>query len=96
MPGAGRSYERGVGLDRACLVNEHVVKSAAVAVPCGSAIARLPALLLRLLGARLAALASPALPGDRPAHWAPTQPLPRVLERAASKATDLPAFDPSG
>ena len=50
---------------------------------------RAPARLLHLLRARLAALGSSALPGKDP------QPLPRVLELAASKAADFP-WDHSG
>ena len=51
----------------------------------GSVRGRLP----RLLRPRLAALGSPALPGRRrpTAHWR-SQPLPRVLEPAGSKAAD--------
>ena len=53
-----------------------------------------PARLLRLFRARLAALGSSALAGSgRPTG---AQPLPRVLELAASKAADVPAFDHAG
>ena len=50
---------------------------------------RAPARSLRLPRARLAALSTSALPGKDP------QPLPRVLELAASKAADFP-WDHSG
>ena len=55
---------------------------------------RAPARLLRLLRACLAALDSSALPG-REAGPLGAQPLPRILERAASRAADLTAVDPS-
>tara|TARA_B100000795_G_scaffold241170_1_gene203773 strand:- start:225 stop:677 length:453 start_codon:yes stop_codon:yes gene_type:complete len=51
--------------------------------------------LLRPLSARLAALASSVLSG-REAGPLGAWPLPRELERAASKAADSTAFDPSG
>ena len=47
-----------------------------------------PAWLLCLLRARLAALAGSALPGREAAPLG-AQPLPRVLELAASKAADF-------
>jgi hypothetical protein len=49
--------------------------------------------LTRLLGARLAALAGSALPGERPAHWAPSHCL-RVLERAALRSRPFPHLGP--
>ena len=66
-----------------------------VEVPLGSA----PARLLRLLRARLAALAGSALPGERPAGRSTSlgaRPLPRVLELAASQAAHVTAFDRVG
>ena len=53
---------------------------------------RAPARLLRLLRARRAALASSALHQGE-AGLLGAQPLPRVLERAASRAADLTALD---
>ena len=54
-----------------------------------------PARLLRLLRARPAALGSSALPGEEASPLG-AQPLPRVLELAASKPADSTAFDPPG
>ena len=54
------------------------------ALRLGSAPARLP----RLLKARLTALAGPAPPGERP-NPPGAQPLPRVLELAASEVADF-------
>ena len=50
------------------------MKSGWEGVPAGSncPLGSVPARLLRLLRARLAALAGSALPGKRPAHWAPS------------------------
>ena len=58
-------------------------------------LASAPARLLCLLRARLAAPGSVALPGGEASPQG-MQPLPRVLERAASKAADFTAFDHSG
>jgi len=57
--------------------------------PLGSALGSALARLLCLLRARQAALGGTALPG-REAGPPGAQPLPRVLERAASKAADFP------
>ena len=54
-----------------------------------------PARLLRLLRARLAAPGSSALPGEE-AGPPGAQPLPRVLELAASKVADSAAFNDVG
>ena len=59
--------------------------------PLGSA----PARPLCRLRARLAALGSPTLPGVE-VKLLGAPPLPRVLERAASKVANLTAVDPSG
>ena len=61
------------------------------ALRLGSASARLP----RLLKARLTALAGPALPGERP-NPPGAQPLPRVLELAASEVADFAASGHAG
>ena len=63
--------------------------------PLGAPLAGAPARPLRLLRARLAALDSSALPGGE-AGPLRAQPLPRVLELAASKAANFPAFDHPG
>ena len=54
---------------------------------------RAPARPLRLLRARLAAVGSLALLGRAGPPGA--QPLPRLLEPAASKVADVTAFDPT-
>ena len=56
---------------------------------CVKALGSAPARLLSLLRARQAALSRVALPG-REAGPMGAQPLPRLLERAASKAADFP------
>ena len=63
----------------------------AQSAPLGSA----PALLLCLFRARPAALGSSALPG-REAGPLGAQPVPRLLEPAASKAADCTASDRAG
>ena len=60
--------------------------------PLGSAPARFPC----LLRGRLAALGSSALRGRGRPTGRPRQPLPRVLDLAASEAAHFPAFDHAG
>ena len=67
--GGGGSRDVGVSYSSEELCHEaaHAPQHGQSAPP-GSARARLP----RLLRARLAALGNSALPGERPAHWAPS------------------------
>ena len=65
-------------------ISDELEQRPAQSAPLGRAPARLP----RLLTACLAALAGSTLPGERPAHWAPSHRL--VLERAASKPMSPP------
>ena len=60
-----------------------------------SSLGTCPARLLHLLRARLAALGGSALPGEATGPIG-AQPRPRLLEPAASKATEFPAVGHSG